>query len=105
MLKYSNRPILKAAAIIAKTHHEKYDGSGYPEGFKGEDIPIFGRITAIADVFDALGHDRCYKKAWKLDDILQLFRDENGKHFDPNLIKLFFDNLDKFLLIRDEFKD
>lgn len=105
MLKHSDRPILKTSSIVARTHHEKWDGSGYPDGTKGENIHIYGRITAIADVFDALGHDRCYKKAWKLDDILKLFRDESGKHFDPNLIKLFFDNLDQFLLIRDEFQD
>ena len=64
MLKYSNRKILNAGAIIALTHHEKYDGSGYPEGLKGEEIPLYGRITAIADVFDALSTDRVYKKAW-----------------------------------------
>ncbi len=62
-------------------------------------------ITALADVFDALGSDRCYKKAWDLEKILNLFKEEKGKHFDPKLVELFFDNLDKFLLIRDKFKD
>jgi response regulator RpfG family c-di-GMP phosphodiesterase len=103
MLKHSNRPILTASAQIALTHHEKYDGSGYPKGLRGEDIPIFGRITAIADVFDALGHDRCYKKAWELEEILKLFSEQRGQHFDPVLIDLFFENLDKFLEIRNSF--
>nr|WP_321267946.1 PAS domain S-box protein [uncultured Sulfurimonas sp.] len=105
MLKHSNRKILKASSIVAYTHHEKYDGSGYPNAIKGEDIHIYGRITAIADVFDALGHDRCYKKAWKLDDILALFQREKGTHFDAKLIDLFFEHLDEFLKIRDEMID
>ncbi len=105
MLKYSTRPLLQAAAIVAHEHHEKWDGSGYPKGLKGENIHIFGRITALADVFDALGSDRCYKKAWEDEKIFKLFKDESGKHFDPKLIELFFDNLDQFLKIRDTFKD
>ena len=105
ILRGSNKPIIKAAAVIAFTHHEKYDGSGYPKGTKGEKIHIFGRITAIADVFDALGSDRVYKKAWELEKILDLFKKERGKHFDPELIDLFFNNLDKFLAIRDKYKD
>ena len=105
ILKGSNRPILKAAAIVAYRHHEKWDGSGYPNGIKGEDIHIFGRITALADVFDALGSERCYKKAWDLEKILKLFKEEKGKHFDPKLVDLFLNNLDKFLLIRDKFQD
>lgn len=105
MLKYSDRPILKASAEVASTHHEKYDGSGYPNGLKGEDIPIYGRITALADVFDALGNDRVYKKAWPLDEILELFKQERAKHFDPKLIDIFFDNLDEFLVIREIYSD
>lgn len=104
MLKHSKREILQASALVAYTHHEKWDGSGYPRGLSGSDIPIFGRITAIADVFDALGHDRVYKKAWELDKILELFQNESGKHFDPSLVKLLFDNLDKFLEIWQKFK-
>ena len=103
MLRHSKRPILQASAEVALTHHEKYDGSGYPKGLKGEDIPIYGRITAIADVFDALGHDRCYKKAWELEKILELFQEQSGKHFDPKLIKLFFDNLSLFLETQKRF--
>ena len=105
MLKNSNKHILKAASIVAHEHHEKWDGSGYPRALIGEDIHIYGRITAVADVFDALGSERVYKKAWALDDILELFQKESGKHFDPNLIKLFLNNLDKFLVIRDKYKD
>jgi PAS domain S-box-containing protein len=105
MLKTSNKPILQAAAIIAHQHQEKYDGSGYPQGLEGEDIHIFGRITAVADVFDALGSDRVYKKAWKDEQIFTLLENQRGKHFDPVLIDLFFKNLDEFLKIRDTFKD
>ena len=105
LLKHSERPIIKAASIVAKEHHEKWDGSGYPLGLSGGEIHIFGRITAIADVFDALGSNRVYKKAWELDRILDFFKDESGKHFDPNLVELFLENLDKFLIIRDKFKD
>lgn len=105
ILKDSKRDILKAAAIVAKEHHEKYDGSGYPCGLKGEEIHIYGRITALADVFDALGSERCYKEVWKDEKIFQLFRDEKGKHFDPKLVDLFFDNIDKFIQIRERYSD
>lgn len=105
MLKHSNRPLLKMAATVAYEHHEKWDGTGYPNGVKGEDIHIYGRITALADVFDALGSDRVYKKGWELEQILNLFREERGKHFDPKLIDIFFENLDQFLEIRDKFFD
>ncbi len=89
MLKNSNKPILQAAAIVANEHHEKFDGSGYPNATVGEDIHIYGRITAVADVSDALGSDRVYKKAWILDDIMELFNKESGKHFDPKIINIF----------------
>lgn len=105
ILKLSERPILKAASIVSYEHHEKYDGSGYPRGLKGEDIHIYGRITTIADVFDALGSDRIYKKAWELEKILNLLKEESGKHFDPNLVNIFLDNLDEFLEIRDSLQD
>jgi len=97
MLKHSKRSIFKVAAIVAYEHHEKYAGGGYPRGIKGEEIHIYGRITAIADVFDALGSDRVYKKAWSIEKIVNLFKEERGRHFDPLLIDLFLDNLDKFL--------
>jgi response regulator RpfG family c-di-GMP phosphodiesterase len=105
MLKHSDRPLLKTAAIVSFQHHEKWDGSGYPNGLKEEEIHIFGRITALADVFDALGSDRCYKKAWEDDRIFKLFKEERAKHFDPKLVDIFFEHLEEFLKIRDTFKD
>ena len=105
ILKNSKRELLKTAAIIAYEHHEKFDGTGYPRGLKANEISIEGRITALADVFDALGSDRSYKKAWEDEKIFKLFKEERGKHFDPDLIDIFFDNLDKFLEIRDKLKD
>ena len=105
MLKHSNKPILQAASIVAKEHHEKYNGKGYPRGLKGEDIHIFARITAVADVFDALGSDRIYKKAWEDKKIFELFNSEKGEHFDPKVIDAFFDSLNQINTIREKFKD
>ena len=105
MLKHSNRPILKTAAIIAHQHHEKYNGTGYPRGLRGDEIHIYGAITAIVDVFDALGSDRVYKKAWPLPKILKLFEEEKGKHFHPHLTQIFLDNIDKFIKIKDQYQD
>lgn len=105
MLKNSDRTLLKTAATISLEHHEKWDGTGYPKGLSGEDIHIYGRITAIADVFDALGSNRCYKKAWEDERIFKLFKEESGKHFDPKLVKIFFENLDEIMKIRDSLKD
>ncbi len=94
MLSSSPRAIMKAAAIIAGQHHEKYDGTGYPEGLKGDDIHIFARIVALADVYDALSNDRVYRKAFKPDDVLAYIKEERGCHFDPALVDVFFDNLE-----------
>jgi len=105
MLNVSQRPLLKMAAIIAHEHHEKWDGTGYPRGLKGESISLAGRVTAIADVFDALGNDRCYKKSWPLNKILELFKEQRGVHFDPQLIDLFFANLDDFMELRHKYKE
>ena len=105
MLKHSNRPLLKMAAIVANEHHEKWDGSGYPNGLKAENIHIYGRITALADVFDALGSHRVYKKAWDDKKIFNLFKEEKAKHFDPKLVDIFFEHLEEFLKIRETFKD
>ena len=105
VLNGSGLALLDVSATIALTHHEKWDGSGYPRGLAHEHIHIYGRITAIADVFDALGSDRCYKVAWPLEKIIELFKAERGKHFDPRLIDLLLDNLDRFLEIRDNFTD
>ena len=98
----SDRPILKAAAIIAQQHHEKYDGSGYPVGLKGDDIHIFARIVAVADVFDALIHRRCYKKPWPIDNILKLLEEERGKHFDPNVVEALLKRIDDILVINEQ---
>lgn len=105
LLKNSNRDILKTAAIVAHEHHERYDGTGYPRGLKGDDIHIFGRIAAVADVFDALGSARVYKKAWDTKRILNYFKEERGKQFDPVLVDILFKNLDKFLEIKRKYKD
>jgi len=105
MIKESKRPLLKAASIVAYEHHEKYNGQGYPRGIKGEEIHIYGRITALADVFDALGSDRVYKKAWEDEKIFALLKKERGQHFDPLLIDLFFKNLDDILVVRQKYKD
>ena len=105
MLKNSHRELLQLAATVAYEHHEKWDGSGYPRGLQGENIHIAGRITALADVFDALGSERVYKKAWEDERIFNLFKEERGKHFDPKLVDIFFENLDEFLKIREQFKD
>ncbi|MDF1876642.1 response regulator [Sulfurimonas sp. SAG-AH-194-L11] len=105
MLKNSQREILKTSAIVAYEHHEKWDGTGYPRALKGEEIHIYGRITAICDVFDALGADRCYKKAWPLEKILKLLKEGRGTHFDASLVNLFLENIDKFLEIQQRYKD
>ena len=105
LLKNSNRDVLKSAAIIAHEHHERYDGKGYPRGLKGEEIHIFGRIVGVADVFDALGSPRVYKKAWVMNDILNYFKEERGKHFDPLLVDILFDCLDEFLEIKEKYDD
>jgi response regulator RpfG family c-di-GMP phosphodiesterase len=96
IFKSSERTLLKAAALIAIDHHEKWNGSGYPNGKSGEDIHIYGRITAVADVFDALYHNRCYKPAWPIEDIVALFEDQKGIHFDPQLVDIVLGNLDKY---------
>ncbi|OPH57531.1 hypothetical protein BC351_03115 [Paenibacillus ferrarius] len=105
MLKHSNKQVLNAAAIIAGQHHERYDGTGYPLGLKGEDIHLYGRITALADVFDALCSDRVYKKAWELDRVLDLLKAERGKHFDPDIVDIFLSHLDEFLVIKELYKE
>lgn len=105
MLKHSSRPLLKMAAIVAKEHHEKWDGTGYPDKKSGEDIHIYGRITALADVFDALGSERVYKRAWDDEKIFAMFKEERGKHFEPRLVDIFFEHLDEFLHVRNSMRD
>ncbi|QYJ99708.1 two-component system response regulator [Shewanella alkalitolerans] len=98
-------PMLEMARRIALTHHEKWDGSGYPKGLSGEEIPIEGRIVAIADVFDALTSIRPYKQAWSVEDTLALIDREAGKHFDPELVTHFKAIVDEAVKIRDSHQD
>lgn len=105
ILKGSKSKYLKAGGVIAYNHHEKYDGTGYPNRLQGENIPIFGRITAIVDVFDALTSTRPYKKAWEIDDAFKLLIDEKGKHFDPILVDMFIQNKEEVITIFNRFKE
>ncbi|MBV5348236.1 response regulator [bacterium] len=105
ILKHSTRPLLQAAAIIALEHHEKWDGSGYPNAVSGDKIHIYGRIIALADVFDALSCERVYKKPWPIEKIIELIVAERGRHFDPTLVDLFMNNIDKFTAIALKYKD
>ena len=100
-----NSPILKMAAAIAQTHHEKWDGSGYPAGLASEEIPIEGRIVAVADVFDALTSERPYKAALSLEKSLAIIRDESGTHFDPAVVEAFFAEIDAISRIHTECSD
>ncbi|NQE51639.1 transcriptional regulator [Herbaspirillum rubrisubalbicans] len=90
ILRDSPSPLLQTASQIAQSHHEKWDGSGYPNGLKGEDIPLYGRIVAVADVFDALTSSRPYKKGWSLEDAQRYLRDNAGSHFDPRCVEALF---------------
>jgi len=98
-------PLLETARIVALTHHEKWDGTGYPRGRRGEDIPIEGRVVALADVFDALTTERPYKKAWPVAEALELIRRERGRHFDPALVDVFFGALPEILEIRERYAE
>ncbi len=95
--------IINAGRIIALEHHEKYDGSGYPNAKQGKEIHIFARIVAIADVFDALNSKRVYKDAMSLDTVIKIMKDGRGRHFDPQLLDIFMENLNVFLEIQKRF--
>lgn len=101
VMRISKRKFMKAAEIIALQHHEKWDGSGYPHGTSGDDIHIYARIVAVADVFDALTHKRVYKEAWGLDDAVNYVMEHRGSHFDPQLIDIFSEHVDEFKRIAD----
>lgn len=105
MLRTSDMPILQLAARIALEHHEKWQGGGYPKNLKGDEISIEGRIVGLVDVFDALTSERVYKKAWTVEDAIQLIRDERGKHFDPQIVDVFMDNLGTMIDIRTTYAD
>jgi len=102
ILKKSTQELIKAATIIAYEHHENWDGTGYPRGLKGEEIHLYGRIVAIADVLDALTHTRSYKDAWSFEKTVSYMIEQSGKKFDPRLINLFLNHLEVFKEIVDE---
>lgn len=105
ILKDSPSKYLQMGAVIAHGHHEKFDGSGYPDGLAGEAIPLPARIVAVADVFDALTSVRPYKHAWSIQDALQYLQAEQGRHFDPACVQAFLAQLDKVLHIRRQLQD
>ena len=95
---------LEAGAIIALSHHEKYDGSGYPKGLKGDEIPLYGRITAVADVFDALVSERIYKNSWTLSQAVEYIKSQSGIHFDPLIVEKFLEKIDTAVEIAKNLK-
>jgi putative two-component system response regulator len=105
ILKGSNINFVRMGETIALTHHEKWDGSGYPYGLKGRTIPLVGRITAIADVFDALTSNRSYKKAFSIEKSYQILRQERGKHFDPDVVDAFFQVQDAIIQINESHQE
>ena len=105
LLLKSKGEIFRVASQIAGCHHEKFDGTGYPHGYKGEEIPLFARICALADVYDALTADRCYKKGWPVERVEKLFREESGRHFDPRVVEAYFRCKDEFPRVARKFTD
>ena len=105
ILKNSPRRIMRTAATIALQHHERWDGTGYPHGLVEDETHVFGRITALADVFDALACDRVYKKAWPLDEVIGYLREQKGRQFDPLLTEIFLESMDEMLAIRARYPD
>lgn len=105
ILENAKAELLKVSETIALTHHEKWDGSGYPRGLKGESIPLSGRIVALADVFDALTTKRCYKPAFSLEDSMKIIKEGTGRHFDPKVAQAFNNNLEKILAVKAQFSN
>lgn len=105
IFKASRSPLLKAARIISLTHHERYDGTGYPVGLRGKEIPLFGRIVALADVFDALTSKRPYKEAYGFEEAIKIIQDSSGKHFDPDVVNAFLKRKDKIKQIWQATRD
>ncbi|WED24921.1 DUF3369 domain-containing protein [Vibrio sp. JC009] len=105
ILKSSKRELIVLAREIATFHHEKWDGTGYPNQLSGEDIPVAGRITALADVFDALGSLRCYKDRWSDEEIKKEITSQRGKHFQPELVDIMLENWDEFVAVREMYPD
>ena len=105
ILKNSTRPTIQLAATLAREHHERWDGKGYPDGLSKENIKIESRIATLVDVFDALLNERPYKPAWPVDKVEEALRQESGQHFDPSLVKLLLDDLPAFMAIQTHFPD
>lgn len=105
LLEVDGYPVMELAAVIAQTHHEKWDGSGYPLGLKGEQIPIEGRITAVADVFDALSSKRPYKPAFSREKCFEILEEGRGSHFDPKVLDAFFARSDVIIRIQIRYSD
>lgn len=105
ILKNANSKVLQIAETVAISHHEKWDGSGYPRGLRGEEIPLMGRITAVADVFDALTMKRCYKPPFTLEASVNIITEGRGKHFDPRIVDIFTEHLDEFVRIQKEYSE
>src|SRR4029077_8682671 len=103
ILENAKAELLKVSEEIALTHHEKWDGSGYPRNLKGEGIPLSGRIVALADVFDALTSKRCYKPAFSLEESMKIIKEGNGRHFDVQVVQAVTDNIDKILAVKAQF--
>ncbi|RYD01920.1 hypothetical protein N752_27740 [Desulforamulus aquiferis] len=103
ILSGSSFEMLQMAKTIALTHHEKWDGTGYPQGLKGENIPLVGRITAICDVFDALVSNRPYKDVWPLENAIEEIKRGKGTHFDPNLVEAFLNIMPRILEIKEQY--
>jgi len=97
--------LMKMAGQIALTHHEKWNGKGYPNGLAGKNIPLVGRVCALADVFDALTSVRPYKKAWSVEDSVNLIKEERGQHFDPQLVDYFLELLPEILIIKEKYAE
>ena len=103
ILSGSSSDLLLAGEVIALSHHEKWDGSGYPKGLAGEDIPLFGQICAVADVFDALTSERPYKKAFSNEKAYEILREGRGTQFDPKVLNAFFERLDEVMAIQEQY--
>ena len=105
ILRGSDAEFIQVAETVAMTHHEKWDGSGYPKGLKGEDIPVEGRIVAIADVFDAMTSKRPYKEPLPVGESLKIIKEGSGTHFDPAVVEAFFAVKDEILATREKYRD
>lgn len=105
LLKGSDKPIIQTAAMLARQHHERWDGKGYPDGLSGKDINIYSRIAAVADVYDALRGSRCYKEPWPVEKVVEKFQQEKGRQFDPDLVDVLVKNINKFEAIIFSYPD